>query len=170
MDAPKPWKNVNLRDLYNCPWFFGQLSEENATEILTEALQKDGNLGVKIILFLKTVNMPSGENQFTLVSGHTWQHDVNGKPRNWVIFLDDENCCYDGINADIKDPFMNGLVKRKNPFSLEELGKVSMAASGVVIETLVLPETIKNELKKYQALNESFISAVISNKLQIEIK
>ena len=85
MDASKPWKNVNLRDLYNCPWFFGQLSEENATEILTEALQKDGNLGVKIILFLKTVNMPSGENQFTLVSGHTWQHDVNGKPKGQLI-------------------------------------------------------------------------------------
>ena len=48
MDASKPWKNVNLRDLYNCPWFFGQLSEENATEILTEALQKDGNFGVKM--------------------------------------------------------------------------------------------------------------------------
>ena len=33
MNASKPWKNVNLGDLYNCPWFFGQLSEENATDI-----------------------------------------------------------------------------------------------------------------------------------------
>ena len=170
MDASKPWKNVNLRDLYNCPWFFGQLSEENATKILTEALQNNGNLGVKIILFLKTVKMPSGQNQFTLVSGHTWQHDVNGKPRNWVIFLDDERFCYDAINSALNNPLKNELVKRKNPFSLEELAKVSKATSGVIMENLVLPKTIKDELKKYQALNETFISAVISNKLQFEVK
>ena len=168
MDAPKPWKNVNLRDLYNCPWFFGQLSEENATKILTEALQNNGNLGVKIILFLKTVKMPSGQNQFTLVSGHTWQHDVNSKP--WVIFLDDENVCYNAINSALNNPLKNELVKRKNPFSLEELAKVSKATSGVIMETLVLPKPIKDELKKYQALNETFISAVISNKLQFEVK
>ena len=170
MDASKPWKNVNLRDLYNCPWFFGQLSEENATEILTEALQKDGNFGVKIILFLKTVKMPSGQNQFILVSGHTWQHDDNGKPKNWVIFLDDENVCYRGINSAMKKLWLNELVKRKNPFSLKELAKVSKATSGVIVETLVLPRTIKDELKKYQALNKTFISAVMSKKLQFEMK
>ena len=170
MDASKPWKNVHLGDLYNCPWFFGQLSEENATKILTEALQNNGNVGVKIILFLKTVKMPSGQNQFTLVSGHIWQHDFNGKPKNEVIFLDDEKFCYCGINYAMKNPWLNELVKRKHPFSLEELAKVSKATSGVIMETLVLPETIKDELKKYQALNESFISAVISNKLQFEIK
>ena len=47
---------------------------------------------------------------------------------------------------------------RKNPFSLEELAYVKTATSGVNVETLVLPEKIKDELKKYQALNEKFIS------------
>ena len=176
MDASKPWKN--LRDLYNCPWFFGQLSEENATKILTEALQNDGNLGLKFILFLKTVKRPSGQNQFTLVSGHIWQHaSLNGQLKNEVNFLYDKNCklgsycdCYFRINSAMKNPFLNELVKRKNPFSLEELAQVSKATSGVIIETLVLPKTIKDELKKYQALNKSFISAVISNKLQCEMK
>ena len=177
MDASKPWKNVNLGDLYNCPWFFGQLSEENATEILTEALQNDGNFGLKFILFLKTVKRPSGEKKFTLVSGHISQYSLNGQLKNEVIFLYDKNCklgsyccCYYGINSAMENPFLNELVKRKNPFSLEELAKVSKATSGVIMETLVLPETIKDELKKYQALNKSFISAVINNKLQCEMK
>ena len=57
---------------------------------------------------------------------------------------------------------------RKNPFSLEELAKVKTVTSGVNVKTLVLPKKIKDELKKYQALNESFISAMISKKSQFE--
>ena len=33
-------KSKNLEDLYNCPWFFGILSEEKAKEILEEAKKK----------------------------------------------------------------------------------------------------------------------------------
>ena len=43
MEAGKPWKgsweNLNLEDLYKSPWFFGEISEEKAKEILVEAMQ-----------------------------------------------------------------------------------------------------------------------------------
>ena len=43
----------NLEDLFKCPEFFGELSEENAKEILREAFQNDKNSRRKSILFLK---------------------------------------------------------------------------------------------------------------------
>ena len=71
MAASKPWENINLEDLYKCHWFFGELSDEKAKEILIEAKKKEPNSEVKSILFLKTVVWrPSGQKHFTLVSGH----------------------------------------------------------------------------------------------------
>ena len=55
MAASKPWENINLEDLYKCHWFFGELSDEKAKEILIEAKKKEPNSEVKSILFLKTV-------------------------------------------------------------------------------------------------------------------
>ena len=42
-----------LEDLYLCPGFFGELTIENAKEILKEALQNDETSKGKAILFLK---------------------------------------------------------------------------------------------------------------------
>ena len=55
MEASESWKNINLQDLYKCPWFFGELSEEDVKEILVEAKKNDENSDGKIILFSKTV-------------------------------------------------------------------------------------------------------------------
>ena len=59
MEAGKRWKgsweDLNLEDLYKSPWFFGELSEEKAKEILVEAMQNDGNYKSQSILFLNTV-------------------------------------------------------------------------------------------------------------------
>ena len=44
----------NLEDLYKCPWFFGELTEENAKEILKEAKQSNNNSESKTIIFLKS--------------------------------------------------------------------------------------------------------------------
>ena len=44
----------NLDDLYDCPWFFGVLSEEKAKEILEEAMKNDNNSKAKTIIFLKS--------------------------------------------------------------------------------------------------------------------
>ena len=64
MEAGKPWKgsweNLNLEDLYNCPWFFGILSEEKAKEILEEAMQNAPyylkNALLKALQLIKTTN------------------------------------------------------------------------------------------------------------------
>ena len=55
MATSKPRKYRKLEDLYKCHWFFGELSEENAKEILIEAMRKNEKSEAKSILFLKTV-------------------------------------------------------------------------------------------------------------------
>ena len=167
MEAGKPWEgsweDLNLEDLYKSPWFFGKISEEKAKKILVEAMQNDGNSKAKSILFLKTVlysaSQPrlNGKKHFTVVNGQLWQHDLNGKPQ----FIFHEDIWFIAIKALNNDPFENSVM-RKNPFSLEELANVKIATSGVNVETLVLPEKIKDELKKYQAFNDSFISEIMS--------
>ena len=163
MDASKPWENLNLEDLYKSPWFFGEISEEEAKKILVEAKRNDGNLKAKRILFLKTVlwspSQPrlNGKKHFTVVDGQIWQHDLNGQPQ----FIFHEDIWFIAVKAVNNDPFENSVM-RKNPFSLEELANVKIATSGVNVETLVLPEKIKDELKKYQAFNDSFISEIMS--------
>jgi hypothetical protein len=42
----------NLENLYKCPGFFGEISEENAKHILREAFQ-NGKTRCEAILFLK---------------------------------------------------------------------------------------------------------------------
>ena len=46
-------KDWNLENLYKCPNFFGELSEENAKDILREAFQNDGKTRFEGILLLK---------------------------------------------------------------------------------------------------------------------
>ena len=128
----------NLEDLYKCPWFFGELEEENAKEILKEAKQSNNNSESKTIIFLKSSFDDIKKNHFTIVFGHLSKHDPNGQPQFYLhenyYFSDKDN-----------------LVMRKNPFSLEKLAMVKTAISGVIPETLKLPKKIENELKKYQA-------------------
>ena len=58
-----------MEDLYKCHWFFGELSEENAKEILIEAMRKNEKSEAKSILFLKTVLwMPSGQKHFMVAA------------------------------------------------------------------------------------------------------
>jgi hypothetical protein len=166
MEAGKPWEgsweDLNLEDLYKSPWFFGKISEEKAKKILVEALQNDGNSKEKSILFLKTVlysaSQPrlNGKKHFTVVNGQLWQHDLNGRPQ----FIFHEDIWFIAVKAVNNDPFENSVM-RKNPFSLE-LANVKFATSGVNVETLVLPKKIKDELKKYHAFNDSFISEIMS--------
>ena len=172
MEASKPWENLNLEDLYKSPWFFGEISEEEAKKILVEAKQNDGNLKAKSILFFKTVLWSPSQSRlnmkkhFAVVNGQISKHDLNGQPQ----FIFYEDVWFPVIAAVKTNPFMNlDSVMRKNPFSLEELANVKTATSGVNVETLKLPKMIEDEIKKYQALNKSFLSAIISSKFEIEI-
>ena len=65
--ASQSLKDQNLEGLFNCPWFFGELSRENATEILNEAVKNDGESWYKSILFLETVSDDIGQNRFAIV-------------------------------------------------------------------------------------------------------
>ena len=76
MKTSKSWKNLNLQDLYKCPWFFVELSEEDAKEILVEAKKNDENSDGKIILFSKMVFDEIKKNHFTIVSGHLLEHMI----------------------------------------------------------------------------------------------
>ena len=152
---PRPRKYVNLEDLYKCDWFFGELSEENAKEILIEAMRKNEKSEGKSILFLKTVLwMPSGQKHFKVVNGHIcgkkWRHDHNHQPQ--IFFCEPLWCsATDAVN---NNPFKDSVM-RNNPFSLEVLALVK--TSEMKVETLELPEMIKDEVEKYQALNDNFI-------------
>ena len=165
MEASESWKNLNLQDLYKCPWFFGELSEEDAKEILVEAKKNDENSDGKIILFSKNIK----KNHFTIVSGHLLEHDINGEPmedggvdatvihgrQHQFYFFEDD--WYSAI-CSVWEPFKN-LIIRKNNFSLGELAKVKTATSGINPETLGLPKRLEDEVKKYQTLNETLIQS-----------
>ena len=142
MVPSQSWKNKNLEDLYKLPWFFGELSEENAKEILVEAKQNDTNSEAKSIIFLRTDFDDIKKIHFNIVLGHLSQHDNNGQPQFYL---------HENPYPWIPYTILYNLVMRKNPFSLEELATVKTAISGVDLERLRLPKMIEDKLKTYQA-------------------
>ena len=95
---------------------------------------------------LKTVTDDTGKDHFTIVFGCF-------QIRNPNQFYFTESFLV--IAHEIFRP--NHAALKKNPFSLEEMAKVKIATSGVDLESLYLPKRIKDELKKYQELNKTFI-------------
>ena len=146
MTVPQSWKDKNpdksLEDFYKYSWFFGELSEENAKEILEEAKQNDEKSEAKTIIFLKTSFDDIKQNHFIIVLGHLSQHALNGQAQFYF---------YEKYPYSI----LQNLVMRKNPFSLEELVKVKIATSVVDPKTLKLPKRIQDEVKKYHDLNDT---------------
>ena len=59
----------NLEGLFNCPFFYGELSREDAIEILNEAVANDGESVYKRILFLETNPLSDdiGQNRFAIM-------------------------------------------------------------------------------------------------------
>ena len=154
MVVPQSWidrnPDKNLEDLYKYPWFFGELSEENAKEILEEAMQNDEKSEPKTIIFFKTSFDDIKQNHFTIVYGHLSQHAFNGQPQFYS---------YEKYPCSI----LQDLVMRKNLFSLEELVKVKIATAVVDPKTLKLPKRIQDEVKKYHDVNDtSLITSCIA--------
>ena len=142
----------NLEGLFNRAWFHGELSREDAIEILNEAVTNDGESVHKRIIFLETKPWPHdiGQNRFVLMQGirckcHVCHDDIQPKfyfdeiIHNWNLIF--------RINQEWN-------VVRKSPFSLEVLAAVKVASSGFNLETQGLPRRIEEEVKKYQDLNE----------------
>ena len=149
--ASQSLRDQNLEDLFNCPWFYGELSRDDATEILNEAVKNDGE-SWRDIIFLETVSDDIGQNRFTITIGTRSKNPNDIQPR--IYFTSHGNGMYNWMLAIEK--YFNTIrgVVRKNPFSLEVLAAVKAASCGFNLETLQLPRMIKEEVKKYQDLNE----------------
>ena len=134
--ASQPLEDKNLE---------GELSRENATEILNEAAKNDGESWCKNILFLETVSDDIGQNPFAIISG-TFCHAPYQIQPILINF------------TEIVRPFSSWLtlIVRKNPFSLEVMAMVKAASFN--LEPLRLPRMIEEEVKKYQDLNEKIKS------------
>ena len=147
-------KDHNIEGLFKCPWFYSELSRDDATEILNEAVKNDGE-SWRDIIFLETVSDDIGQNRFTITIGTRVKNPNDIQPR--IYFRAHGNGMYYCI---LDNDFNWRRVVRKNPFSLEVLAAVKVVAScGFNLETLGLPKMIKEEVSKYQDLNERIKSS-----------
>ena len=146
--ASQSLRDQNLEDLFNCPWFYGELSRDDATEILNEAVKNDGE-SWRDIIFLETVSDDIGQNRFAIISAGSNKRFNDSQP-----FFDEISLLRDWNLRVGVERNRNQFVVRTNPFSLEVLAAVKVASCGFNLETLGLPRMIKEEVKKYQDLNE----------------
>ena len=142
-----------LEDLFNCPCFYGEISRENATEVLNNGIGR-GRLQepdeVRTILFLETVSDDIGQNRFAMIAGFRRNLYCDIEPI--IIFVE-------FLNLHDRIYFTNFAgIERTNQFSLEVLAAVKVASLGFNLETLGLPRMIKEEVRKYQDLSDSIKS------------
>ena len=159
-------KERTLEGLFRCPFFFGELTRENAIEILNEAVKLDGESEYKSILFLETVSDDIGQNRFALVrvTRDTVQISTRRGPYdiiqpeiyfreiddlwswNWTVHSTIDQFCTWSTTEEYQDWRWN--IVRKKPFSLEVLAAVKAATCGFNLETLKLPRMINEQVKK----------------------
>ena len=142
-------KDLTFKELFDTRWFFGEISEESARAILMEASENDGRT-VKRMIFLKADGQP---NKLRLFFGSL--NYLNDKPN----FFFGENhinfWCY-GNPTSCPYRFIGTMVMRKEIFKLQELLMVNVVDSGVNSESLKIPLTLKQEVKKYQDYKTRF--------------
>ena len=134
-------KDLTFKELFDTRWFFGEISEESAKVILMEASESDGRT-VKRMIFLKADGQP---NKLRLFLGLI-RFDLEDEPHfrfdgNRINFW-----CHG--NPSCPDRFIGTMVMRKEVFKLRELLMVKVVDSGVDPETLKIPLTLKQEIKK----------------------
>ena len=144
--ASQSLTDQNLEGLFKCSWFFGDLSRENASEILNGAVTNDGESLHKSILFLETNPWSNdiGQNRFAIILAIRIKGPDDIQPIFYfseIIKSRDWNWCCEEV-------------VRKNPFSLEVLAAVKAASCGFNLETQRLPRMMEEEVRKYQDLNE----------------
>ena len=157
--ASQPLKLIvqNIEGLFNCDYFHGELSREDATEILNEAVANDGESEVKMIYYLETDpwGHDIGKKRFAIMKAIRIKGPDDIQPEflftailktDWKMHKTQWRSTFGIIRE--------GDVVRKNPFSLEVLAAVKVASSGFNLETQGLPRRIEEEVKKYQDLNE----------------
>ena len=175
LDRSKYLKKRTLEGLFSCPFFFGELSRENAIEILNEALKHDGESEYKSILFLETVSDDIGQNRFAIVKAtregvqtrrdpYDILHRLIIQPEiyfreiaslwdwNWTVHSTIDQFCNGSTTEELHPQSWRWNIVRKNPFSLEVLAAVKVATCGFNLETLGLPRMINEQVKKFQDL------------------
>ena len=139
-------EDLTFEELFNTPWFFGEMTEENAKAILMEASENDGKT-VKRMIFMKAI----GQNSLALFFGSI--SFFKGK----ADFSFGEN----HLNFwHIGAPEAESMVIRTKPFPLKELSMAKLLdrIDLVNLETLVIPKTIKKNIEKYLIYRPRFIS------------
>ena len=139
----------NLEGLFNCPYFYGELSKDDATEILNEAVANDGESLDKRILYLETTHSLGRTywkfNYFEIMEAVRIKRPDDIQPKfrfteiqewNYLVYQTGSTPHY---------------VERKNPFSLQVLATVKAASCN--LETQQLPTRIEEEVQRYQDLN-----------------
>ena len=142
-------KDLTFKELFDTRWFFGEISEENAKAILMEASENDGRT-VKRMIFLKADGQP---NKLRLFFGSL--NYLNDKPNFYFGENHINFWCY-GSPTCPSDRFIGTMVMRKEIFKLQELLMVNVVDSGVNSESLKIPLTLKQEVKKYQDYKTRF--------------
>ena len=150
--ASQPRKDQNVEGLFNCPYFFGEISRETAIQILNEALKNDGEFCYKSMLFLETVSDDIGQNRFAIIQGTIRKDPHDTQPI--IHFTEISSLWYWSCIPGWEYDDWRRKVVRKNTFSLEVLAAVKAATCDFNLETLRLPRMIEKEVKKFQDLNE----------------
>ena len=144
-------KDLTFKELYDTRWLFGEISEERAKAILMEASENYGRT-VKRMIFLKADGQSKKLRLFfgsLNYSNSEANHFFFGE--NHINFW-----CHGNQNPTCPEHFIGTMVMRKEVFKLKELLMVKLVDSGVNPETLTIPLTLKQELKRYQDLITHF--------------
>ena len=144
----------NLEGLFSCPYFHGELSREDATQILNEAVANDGESLDKRILYLETTHSLGRTywkfNYFEIMEAVRIKRPDDIQPKFHFTEIQEWNRI-----LLVRDWDQTGstphYVERKNPFSLQVLATVKAASCN--LETQQLPTRIEEEVQRYQDLN-----------------
>ena len=142
----------NLEGLFNCRYFYGELSKDDATEILNEAVANDGESLDKRILYLETTHSLGRTywkfNYFEIMEAVRIKRPDDIQPKFHFTEIQRWNRIY---GPDYQTGSTPHYVERKNPFSLQALAIVKAASCN--LETQQLPTRIEEEVQRYQDLN-----------------
>ena len=98
------------------------------------------------MLFLETVSDDIGQNRFAIIQG-TIKKDPHNQSIIYFTEISHQGHWFSRW-------FPGTYVVRRKPFSLEVLAAVKASTCGFNLKTLRLPRKIKEEIKKFQDLNE----------------
>ena len=145
----------NLEGLFNCPYFYGELSKDDATEILNEAVANDGESLDKRILYLETTHSLGRTywkfNYFEIMEAVRIKRPDDIQPKFRFTEIQEWNRILLVRNWVYQTESTPRYVERKNPFSLQVLATVKAASCN--LETQQLPTRIEEEVQRYQDLN-----------------